>query len=298
MSKGSTFVAFIILTSLLEKRAKITMQTPCFITLFIAISISQATSAYRFQFKNFGINGSDLFSFHGDAEYGPDAGRMSRSGALALTQFRIPFSHGRAIYINPITLKPPNNASSVYPFKTSFTFSITPHNTNPTPGHGFAFLVVPRNQDDAASGLGYLSLVNRTSNGNPNNHLFAVEFDVFQDKSLHDINDNHVGIDINSVDSVTSVKSGYWVMTRNGWLFKDLKLSSGDKYTAWVEYNNNLKVISVTIGLAHLRKPNRPLIEAKYDLSNVLLEKMYAGFAGSMGRGVETHEVWDWTFQN
>ncbi|KAF8052388.1 hypothetical protein N665_1564s0010 [Sinapis alba] len=275
-----------------------TMQTLSFIILFIAISISPHTSAYRFQFSNFGTNGSNLFSFHGDAEYGPDTDHMGRSGALALTQFRVPLSHGRAIFTKPIAFKPPNNASSVYPFKTSFTFSITPHNTNPTPGHGLAFLVVPSNQNDAASGLGYLSLVNRTSNGNPSNHLFAVEFDVFQDKSLHDINDNHVGIDINSVDSVKSVKSGYWVMTRNGWLFKDLKLSSGDKYTAWIEYNNNLKVISVTIGFAHLKKPNRALIEAKYDLSNVLLEKMYAGFAGSMGRGVETHEIWDWTFQN
>ncbi|CAH8325716.1 unnamed protein product [Eruca vesicaria subsp. sativa] len=277
-----------------------TMQTLCFITLFIAISISQTTStcAYRLKFDNFGINGSNLFTFHGDAEYGPDNSRMSRSGALALTQYTIPFAHGRAIFINPITFKPPNNASSVYPFKTSFTFSITPHKTNPTSGHGLAFLVVPNNKNDVVFGLGYLSLVNRTSNGNPSNHLFAVEFDVFQDKSLHDINDNHVGIDINSVDSVVSVKSGYWVMTRNCWLFKDLKLNSGDKYTAWIEYNDNYKLISVTIGLAHLKKPNRPLVEAKFDLSSVLLEKMYAGFAGSMGRGVEDHEIWDRTFQN
>ncbi|ESQ30122.1 hypothetical protein EUTSA_v10012397mg [Eutrema salsugineum] len=273
------------------------MQILCLsITLFIAIFVSQATDAYRFKFNHFG-NGSDLFTFHGDAEYGPDTDGMSRSGSLALTRDKTPFSHGRAIFVNPITFKP--NSSSLYPFKTSFTFSITPHQTNPNPGHGLAFVVVPNNQkNDAVSGSGYLSLVNRTSNGNPSNHLFAVEFDVFQDKSLGDINDNHVGIDINSVDSVVSVKSGYWVMTRNGWLFKELKLSSGDKYKAWIEYNNNYRVISVTIGFAHLKKPNRPLIEAKFDLSKVLLEKMYTGFAGSMGRGVERHEIWDWTFQN
>ncbi|KFK35747.1 hypothetical protein AALP_AA4G031200, partial [Arabis alpina] len=261
------------------------------ITLFI---ISQ-TNAYKFNFEYFG-NGSDLFTFHGDAEYGPDTDGLSRSGAIALTKDKTTYSHGRAIYINPITFKP--NSSSLYPFKTSFTFTITPHQTNPNPGHGLAFFVTPTNQNNVVSGLGYLSLVNRTSNGNLNNHLFAVEFDVFQDKSLKDINDNHVGIDINSVDSIVSVKSGYWVMTRNGWLFKDLKLSNGDRYKAWIEYSNNLKVISVTIGLAHLKKPNRPLIEAKYDLSNILLEKMYTGFAGSMGHGVERHEIWDWSFQN
>lgn len=270
------------------------IQILCFTTLFLAIfSFPQATTAYKFKFDYFG-NGTDLITFHGDAEYGPDTDGMSRSGAIALTRDNIPFSHGRAILTSPITFKP--NASALYPFKTSFTFSITPK-TNPSQGHGLAFIVVPTNQH-TGSGLGYLSLVNRTSNGNPNNHLFAVEFDVFQDKNLGDVNDNHVGIDINSVDSVVSVKSGYWVMTRNGWLFKELKLSSGERYKAWIEYNNNYKVISVTIGLAHLKKPNRPLIEAKFDLSKVIHEQMYTGFAGSMGRGVERHEIWDWTFQN
>ncbi|AAF87861.1 Lectin-like protein [Arabidopsis thaliana] len=270
------------------------IQILCFTTLFLAIFTSQVTTAYKFKFDYFG-NGTDPISFHGDAEYGPDTDGKSRSGAIALTRDNIPFSHGRAIFTTPITFKP--NASALYPFKTSFTFSITPK-TNPNQGHGLAFIVVPSNQNDAGSGLGYLSLLNRTNNGNPNNHLFAVEFDVFQDKSLGDMNDNHVGIDINSVDSVVSVKSGYWVMTRSGWLFKDLKLSSGDRYKAWIEYNNNYKVVSVTIGLAHLKKPNRPLIEAKFDLSKVIHEVMYTGFAGSMGRGVERHEIWDWTFQN
>ncbi|CAN8288162.1 unnamed protein product [Cochlearia groenlandica] len=265
------------------------IQILCFVTLFLQIFISKTTLSYKINLNHFG-NVSDLFSLHGDAEPG-----LNRSGSISLTRGENPFSYGRAVFKEPINFK--RNASSLYPFKTSFTFSITT-TTKPNQGHGLAFFIVPINQTDTVSGLGYLGLVNRNSNGNPQNHLFAVEFDVFRDRSLQDINDNHVGIDVNSVNSVYSVKSGYWVMTRNGWLFKDLDLCSGDKYKAWIEYNDNYNTISVTIGLFGLKKPNRPLIEEKLDLSKVLLERMYTGFSGSMGRGVERHQIWDWSFQN
>jgi len=228
---------------------------------------------------------------------------MSRSGALSMTRDNIPFSHGQGLYTDPIPFKSSNNtSSSVYSFKTSFTFSITPRRSNPNPGHGIAFIVVPTvaYEYDQDSTRGFLGLVNLTTNGNPNNHLFAVEFDVFQDKRFGDINDNHVGVNINSVNSKVSEKAGYWIQTRtrgkNQWLFKEVKLSSGDNYKAWIEYKNS-KVI-VWLAPAHLKKPKRPLIETQVDLSEVVLETMYTGFSGSMGRGVERHDIWSWSFEN
>lgn len=275
------------------------IKTLCFIPLFFALFCSytiSSSSAYSFDFIYFG-NGTDLITFNGDAEYGPEIDGMSKSGALGLTQDKIKYSHGQAIFINPIPFKA--NSSYVYSFKTEFTFTITPQNrSKPNPGHGLAFIVVPTDKNDDVSGLGYLSLVNRRNNGNPQNHLFAVEFDVFQDKSLGDINGNHVGININSVNSTVSKKAGYWIQSRTGgqnrWLFKELKLSRKG-YKAWIEYENSK--VTVTIG-PNLEKPKKPLIEARVDLSKVFLEKMYTGFAGSMGRGVERHEIWDWSFEN
>ncbi|CAE5960085.1 unnamed protein product [Arabidopsis arenosa] len=275
------------------------IKTLCFIPLFFALFCFHAisSSAYSFNFDYFG-NGTDLMTFHGDAEYAPEPDGMSKSGALGLSRDNVPFSHGRAIFINPIPFKPNASSSSVYSFKTSFTFVISPRRKNPNPGHGLAFIVVPNDKNDSASGLGYLSLVNRFNNGNPKNHLFAVEFDVFKDKSLGDINDNHVGININSVNSTVSKKAGYWIQSRTGgksrWLFKELKLSENG-YRAWIEYENGK--VTVTIGRSQ-EKPKRPLIEARVDLSKVFFEKMYAGFAGSMGRGVERHEILDWSFEN
>lgn len=120
----------------------------------------------------------------------------------------------------------------------------------------------------------------------------------FKDKSLGDINDNHVGINNNSVNSTVSKKAGSWYQSKtegkNRWLFKELKLS-GNGYRAWIEYENGK--VTVTIGRSQ-EKPKRPLIEARVDLSKVFLEKMYVGFAGSMGRGVERHEILDWSFEN
>ncbi|CAN8288902.1 unnamed protein product, partial [Cochlearia groenlandica] len=63
----------------------------------------------------------------------------------------------------------------------------------------------------------------------------------------------------------------------------------------WIEYENF--GVRVTIGPSGLDKPKRRLIELRTDLSKVLLEKMYTGFAGSMGSGVERHEILHWSFE-
>ncbi|CAN6902247.1 unnamed protein product, partial [Brassica oleracea] len=219
------------------------IQNLCLLALFIAIFSSHTTSAARFNFEHF--DGSNLV-FLGDAELGSTADGSSLSGALSMTRDTSRFSHGQGKYASEIPFKPSNTSSSTYSFKTSFTFSISPRRkTNPAPGHGLAFIVVPTIDNDSAAGKGFIGLLNRTNNGNPNNHVFAVEFDVFQDKNLGDINDNHVGIDINSVKSTVSEKAGYWVQTRTGegkkvWEFKELKLSSVERHDIWTwRFENN-----------------------------------------------------------
>ncbi|KAJ0234868.1 Legume lectin domain-containing protein [Hirschfeldia incana] len=211
-----------------------------------------------------------------------------------------PFSHGQGLWSSPVPFKPSSNTSSPpYPFETSFVFSIAPR-TKPAPGHGLAFIVVPAFDNSGAGPAGYLGILNKTNNGNPKNHVFAVEFDVFQDKHLGDMNDNHVGVDVNSLTSVVAEKAGYWVQTvvgkRKMWRFKEVSLSNGERYKAWIEYRDSK--VTVTLAPEAVKKPQKPLIVAHLDLSKVFLENMYAGFAGAMGRGVERHDIWSWNFQN
>ncbi|CAA0400390.1 unnamed protein product [Arabidopsis thaliana] len=241
----------------------------------LALLLAHTTSAVNLNLKT-----SELV-FLGDAELGPASDGVSRSGAHSLTA------------------KPSSNSSSPYPFETSFTFSISTR-IKPAPGHGLAFVVVPSIESDGPGPAGYLGIFNKTNNGNPKNHIFAVEFDVFQDKGFGDINDNHVGININSVTSVVAEKAGYWVQTGIGkmkhWSFKEFKLSNGERYKAWIEYRNSK--VTVTLAPETVKKPKKPLIVAHLDLSKVFLQNMYPGFSGAMGRGVERHDIWSWTFQN
>ncbi|CAN8259263.1 unnamed protein product [Cochlearia groenlandica] len=274
------------------------IQRLCFIALFFLV---HAVFAVKFNFDTF--DGDNLL-FLGDAELGPSSsdGGVSRSGALSMTRDETPFSHGQGLYINQIPFKQ-TNTSSPYTFKTSFTFSITPRSTKPNSGQGLAFIIVPNADNSAASGGGYLGILNKTNNGKAENHLLAIEFDTFKNDEFGDISGNHVGININSMTSLVAEKAGYWVQTRVGgkrkvWSFKDLNLSSGEKFRAWVEFRNRDDRISVTLAPVNVEKPKRPLIQGPRELDDVLLQNMYVGFSGSMGRDVERHDVWTWSFEN
>ncbi|KAL4585012.1 hypothetical protein LXL04_009625 [Taraxacum kok-saghyz] len=93
------------------------------------------------------------------------------------------------------------------------------------PGHGLVFLFTPvtgiRNTN-AAQNLGLFS---RAVDGNSSNHVFGVEFDVFANEEFGDINDNHVGIDVNSLTSVNSTEAGYFRDQDEG--FRRLQLNNG-----------------------------------------------------------------------
>ncbi|CDP13824.1 unnamed protein product [Coffea canephora] len=56
----------------------------------------------------------------------------------------------------------------------------------------------------------HLDLFNETNNGNKTNHVFAVELDMIQSEDFHDINNNHVGIDINGLNSTLAELVAYY----------------------------------------------------------------------------------------
>lgn len=102
--------------------------------------------------------------------------------------------------------------------------------------------------------------------------------------------------------SNVAANAGYWVQTSVGkrkvWSFKDVNLSSGEKFTAWVEFRKRDNRITVTLAPENVKKPKRPLIQGPRELNDVLLQNGYVGFAGAMGRGVERHDIWTWSFEN
>ncbi|KAJ6715958.1 hypothetical protein OIU74_008655 [Salix koriyanagi] len=136
-------------------------------------------------------------------------------------------------------------------------------------GHGIAFTVSPSvNFTGALSGR-YLGILNITTDGLSSNHLLAVELDAIRNPDLKDINDNHIGIDVNSVISIDSAPVTY---------FSDEE-----------KENTSLTLISEP-------KPTLPLLSTSLDLSSVMLDSMYVGFSSSTGAVASSHYILGWSF--
>ncbi|PRQ43134.1 putative protein kinase RLK-Pelle-L-LEC family [Rosa chinensis] len=202
---------------------------------------------------------------------------------------------GHAFYPNPVTFKNSEN-DSAFSFSTNFIFAIQPEYTTSS-GDGMAFVIAPTRGLPGALSNQYLSLFNPSNNGKFTNHIFAVELDTIQTLEFSDINDNHVGIDINGLRSVTAAPAGYF----DGQYFKNLTLISGKEMRVWVEYNGTKKQIEVTMApigvVTKVTKPATPLLSLKYDLSPILNKTMYVGFSSSNGPFLTSHYVVGWSFR-
>ncbi|KAF2921334.1 hypothetical protein DAI22_07g024200 [Oryza sativa Japonica Group] len=107
------------------------------------------------------------------------------------------------------------NGNDVHSFSVSFVFAILSIYPNLS-SHGMAFFVSPTNNLSAAAPRSYLGLFSNKTDGDMANHLFAVELDTIQNTDFMDINNNHIGVNINSIRSVRSYPTGYYDDGDNG----------------------------------------------------------------------------------
>ncbi|PRQ19370.1 putative protein kinase RLK-Pelle-L-LEC family [Rosa chinensis] len=215
---------------------------------------------------------------------------ITQNGILKLTNDTKQKS-GHAFYPNPVTFKNLEN-DTAFSFSTNFVFAIRSEYTTLS-GHGIAFVIAPTRGLPGALPSQYLGLFNGSNDGNFTNHVFAVELDTIQSTEFHDMNENHVGIDINGLHSVKAASAGYF----DG-RFKNLTLFSGKEMRVWVEYDGTKKQIEVTMAPIDVAtKPSTPLLSLKYDLSTVLYKTMYVGFSSSTGSVLTSHYVVGWSFR-
>ncbi|XP_054781779.1 L-type lectin-domain containing receptor kinase IV.1-like [Prosopis cineraria] len=212
---------------------------------------------------------------------------ITSNGLLQLTN-ETRLQKGHAFYPNPVVF---SNTSS---FSTTFVFAIRPQ--YPTlSGHGLAFVISPTKALPNAIPSQYLGLFNETNNGDSTNHMLAIELDPVQNIEFDDINDNHVGIDINGLNSTRSAPAGYY---GNESQFHNLTLISGLPMQVWVDYDGVKKHISVVLGPINITKPQTPLLALSRDLSHILTNPSYVGFSSSTGSQLlASHYVLGWSFQ-
>ncbi|XVF39113.1 hypothetical protein PTKIN_Ptkin01aG0009300 [Pterospermum kingtungense] len=188
---------------------------------------------------------------------------------------------GRALYIYPIRFLDLKSQDTVS-FTCRFSFSITPNPLCPF-GDGVAFLITS-NADSIGFSNGYMGLPQIGLDSEDS--YFAVEFDTSFNPSVGDINDNHIGVDVNTVVSLASVDV----------VSKGIDLKSGKKITAWIEYKDSAKLITIWVSYSST-KPASPVLVAQTDLSNQFKEYMHVGFSASNGQGSATHIVDHWLFK-
>ncbi|KAF4377498.1 hypothetical protein F8388_024989 [Cannabis sativa] len=246
-----------------------------------------------------GFNSSNIM-LSGEAE-------INDIGLLRLTNTSVKFQIGSAFYPKPLTFKYFQNTfssttanSKCFSFSTTFIFAIKPgQSESPTNGHGMALVISPTLGLPEASSKRFLGLFNESNNGDATNHILAIELDTKESSSFRDIDDNHVGIDINGLESVASASAAYFVGdNNNGYEFKNLSLVSGKPMKVWVEYDAVVKQINVTLAPAIVvRKPQKPLLSLTKDLSPILKDTMFVGFTSSTGSVGSNHYVLGWSFK-
>ncbi|XVF18794.1 hypothetical protein REPUB_Repub11eG0054000 [Reevesia pubescens] len=230
------------------------------------------------------------FSFNGYLNVDGGAA-LDSSGLFELTN-STSRQRGHIFYKNPIQFKNSTNGT-VFSFSTTFIFAIIPEYPK-LGGHGLAFVISPNNEIPGALPSQYLGLFNDTNNGDCSNHIVAVELDTTQDFEFGDINDNHVGIDINGLESTAYSSAGYF--TDEG-KFKNLSLKSGDPMQIWVEYNCIEKQLNITLYPINIPKPKTPLLSLKRDLSPYMYDSMYVGFSSSTGLLSSSQYILAWNFK-
>ncbi|KAL6277967.1 hypothetical protein ACE6H2_021568 [Prunus campanulata] len=258
------------------------------IAMFFKLLILALASQAAAEDVNFTYNGfrSANLSLDGGAQFTPN-------GLLMVTN-DTEEQMGHAFYPNPVTFKNSYSNSNVISFSTTFVFAIRSV-SGTQGGHGIAFVIAPKRGLPGGFHSPFLGLFNLTNNGNPTNHVFAVELDTAQSTAFNDIDNNHVGIDINSLNSTDSASAAYYAKKNGG--LRNLTLNSGKPMQLWVEYDGTNTQINVTLAPINVDKPHAPLISLNHDLAPILNKTMYVGFSSSTATVPTSHYILGWSFK-
>lgn len=249
------------------------------LSLFIVSTIS--VSGIQALGTNFTFRGG--FNSSQDLILVDDAYRNSTTQSILLTAnstlTQSPFACGMFFYHEKVAIRESS-------FSTTFTFTIRSPYTSW--GDGFAF-TFREDATTAGSAGEYLCLLSSKMDANPNNHVFAVEFDTF--KNDYDPSNNHIGVDLHAITSEATYNLC-------GAVDNCTYLVNQGEFTAWIDYDSPKQLLEVRFQNGSSQKPATAIITESIDLSSVVTEEMFVGFVGATGLKFETHEIMSWSFNS
>ncbi|KAG4991701.1 Agglutinin-1 [Glycine soja] len=268
-------------------------------TMFLML-LNRVNSAdsLSFSFNNFSEDQEDLI-LQGDATTG--ASSENDKNVLQLTKLddsgKPEFgSVGRVLYFAPVHLW--KSSQLVSTFETTFTFKISSASPDSVPADGLAFFIASPDTTPGAGGqdLGLFPHLTSLKNSSSSHHrkvtritgvkdlasepVVAVEFDTFINTDIGDPEYQHIGIDINSITSVTTTK---W-----DW-------QNGKTVTAQISYNSASKRLTVVASY-----PDSTPVSLYYDIDlfTILPEWVRVGFSASTGGAAEANTLLSWSFSS
>ncbi|XP_010443826.1 PREDICTED: putative L-type lectin-domain containing receptor kinase I.11 [Camelina sativa] len=177
-------------------------------------------------------------------------------------------------------------------FSTHFVCALVPK-PGADGGHGIAFVVSSSIDFTQADPTQYLGLFNISTNGSPSSQLLAIELDTVESAEFDDVDKNHVGIDVNSLNSVESASASYFSDTKGK--KQSIKLLSGDPIQVWVDYEGTL--LNVTVAPLRIQKPNHPLLSRSINLTDIFPDqRLFFGFSAATGSLVSYQYILGWSF--
>ncbi|KAB1207653.1 putative L-type lectin-domain containing receptor kinase S.5 [Morella rubra] len=263
--------------------------TVAIVLIFCLLHLSGIQAQRTFTPNGFSF---DEFDLSRDTDHLKFIGDASASlGALQLTPdsknnlFSLYNRSGRVMYLQSFKLWSSGDIQASF----NSTFLINIYRTdNWTAGQGLAFLIAPDLSIPPKSSGQWLGLTNDTTDGNQTNQVVAVEFDT--EKQYYDPDDNHIGLNINSVISNKTES-----LDEHG-----IRLCPAEatNYSVWVQYNGVSKLMEVYMAKGGEPKPEQPLLNATINLKQYVKQESYFGFAGSTGYpNVELNCVLEWSLQ-
>lgn len=225
---------------------------------------------------------------------------LIEASVIRMTNDSNQYSFGRAFYPKKVPMMQPNSSttnnssSTISSFSTSFVFSVLPEIPT-SPGFGLAFVLCNTTSPPGALASQYFGLFTNATSPTvfP---LLAVEFDTGQNPEFNDIDDNHIGIDLNNIESEQPTSAGYYNSTGD---FVPVRMRSGENIRAWIEFDGENLEINVTVAPIGVSRPSKPTLSYRDpDMANYVSPDMYVGFSASKTNWIEAQRVLAWSFSD
>ncbi|KAJ6687424.1 L-TYPE LECTIN-DOMAIN CONTAINING RECEPTOR KINASE VIII.2-LIKE [Salix koriyanagi] len=219
----------------------------------------------------------------GSARFSDEKGAIQIPDESQLSDLR--HQAGRAVFAYPIRMLDPLTGAPAS-FETTFSFQFSNSSAEShvnsagsfsnSGGSGLTFIMVPDEFTVGRPGP-WLGMLNDACEDDYK--AVAVEFDTRHNPEFGDPNDNHVGINLGSIISTTTVNA-----SDAGVYLKD-----GLIHEATIVYDGSRRWMGISLG-------SKTIFSGSLDLSPFLNEYMFVGFSASTGNMTQIHNIYRWNF--